>query len=332
MSLEKDITIIKRLIEAEDIFKPAGQDELAKRQADRLTQLGPLVRKKVDRVKNIIFPRLLEQLKEYGEVTDLEISEGPALGPFSSPSDGIGVTASFDFRNCGVFLVADVDEYRGVRYTVEVDGDRRHAISTRSIAWFIIKASRAGDTERGRNQLRVKSNPSARITSGPIKNAEDLARKFMEGEVSGRLGRQGGQGFIVGDVLYSYATPIAIRKDGVVYVVDKKFSVTTTKLQNALNGAKRIDVEAFKAMLKEKGITEIGYLGEVKDISYCDKTGKVWNLKSSFGDYVRSENGKFVNFKGSVAHLFEYDLDCSDQELVEVDCPHCERPINESRE
>ena len=62
-----------------------------------------------------------------------------------------------------------------------------------------------------------------------------------------------------------------------------------------------------------------------KDITYTDKNGKVWHLKYSIGDYVRSENGKLVNFKGSAAHLFDDDLEGVDGEIEEVICVHCDK-------
>jgi hypothetical protein len=37
-----------------------------------------------------------------------------------------------------------------------------------------------------------------------------------------------------GDVFYSYSTPIAVRKDGMFYLTEEKFSTATSGQQNAL--------------------------------------------------------------------------------------------------
>ena len=68
-----------------------------------------------------------------------------------------------------------------------------------------------------------------------------------------------------------------------------------------------------------------------QDITYTDKTGNTWNLHYSVGDYVRSNKGKLVNFKGSVAHLLPCDLENTDEELSEVTCLPCEKILYELR-
>lgn len=66
---------------------------------------------------------------------------------------------------------------------------------------------------------------------------------------------------VEGNVLFSYATPIAIREDdGMVHMVDQKFSVTTSKQQSWVRRAAgegnydMIPVRQFKQMLDQAGV------------------------------------------------------------------------------
>ena len=57
-----------------------------------------------------------------------------------------------------------------------------------------------------------------------------LVRSFVDGETRGTASALS----IRGNVLYSYATPIALRKDGRIYMADKRYSRTTSVHQNAI--------------------------------------------------------------------------------------------------
>lgn len=57
----------------------------------------------------------------------------------------------------------------------------------------------------------------------------DVIRAFVYGEQAHTLNLMSS-----GDKLINYSTCIAQRKDGQIYVTDTKFSVSTSKIQNAL--------------------------------------------------------------------------------------------------
>ena len=57
----------------------------------------------------------------------------------------------------------------------------------------------------------------------------DVIRAFIYGDVLHTANLRS-----TGDKLINYSTCIAQRKDGQIYVTDTKFSVTTSKVQNAL--------------------------------------------------------------------------------------------------
>ena len=74
---------------------------------------------------------------------------------------------------------------------------------------------------------------------------------FMRGATRGKASSLS----IDGDILKSYATPIALRKDGQVFVNMKKYSSTTSTQQNALvrSGGEQVDDTQFNQMLDDIG-------------------------------------------------------------------------------
>lgn len=63
-----------------------------------------------------------------------------------------------------------------------------------------------------------------------------------------------------GTALYNYATPIAFRTNmGKVYVGDKKYSPTTSTIQNQIDGEK-VDVPKFKKILNDSELYNTGRL------------------------------------------------------------------------
>jgi hypothetical protein len=78
-----------------------------------------------------------------------------------------------------------------------------------------------------------------------------------------------------GNVFYSYATPIALRKENedgttTIYMVNRKFSVTTSRHQHYVRAAagdrlRLVPVEEFKRLLTEDGnFSSFGWLSEAK--------------------------------------------------------------------
>ena len=68
---------------------------------------------------------------------------------------------------------------------------------------------------------------------------------------------------VQGNALFSYATPIAVRYNGIIYMVNQKFSRTTSKQQSYIRMAARgtvtaVPVPEFKRMLDELGV-DYGY-------------------------------------------------------------------------
>ena len=251
-------------IDEAGLFKPATDTDVEARNSEELKKIGPIVKKRIEKIKKITFPRILRELEASGKIEEVEVSD--SMGVNDVRDGTIRVTLSFLFRNTEVHVSANVavrDSYHNyTRYSIEVDTDSGYQsfqVETVSGAIrHIIRLVRKYDTDTAMPHIHAKSKEAKRNTSGAIKNAEDLGHKYMAGDVSGRITNA----CIVGDVLYSYATPIAIRQNGRVYVVDKKFSVTTNRLQSTLRGAILTPIDAFKAKLAEVGITDIGYLGE----------------------------------------------------------------------
>ena len=98
-------------------------------------------------------------------------------------------------------------------------------------------------------------------------NQDDLIHQFVEnGKTKGRASSVS----IEGDVLISYRTPIAVRKDGNIYMVDQRFSNTTSKTQYKIRWAAtkspgdliQLPVPEFKELLDEIGVNHYGWLHE----------------------------------------------------------------------
>ena len=242
------------------LFKPASNDDREERQAAERARIEPLVRKQINKLKTIIFPKILDGLRSNGKVEDVEISETFATSQYGT--DTFYVFLFLTFRESIIKIAVDaLSDYR--TYTIEIDGRQVRASKVNNVIQNIIRIARKDDTEEQMPDLRTKSKATKRVTAGSFKTVFDVGRAFINGEVAGGVTHNKNlQASIINDVLYSYATPIAIRKDGKIYEVDKKFSNTTTRLQDALRGATKISVEEFKEMLTEKGITNFGYLGE----------------------------------------------------------------------
>jgi hypothetical protein len=242
------------------LFKPASNDDREERQAAERARIEPLVRKQINKIKTIIFPKILDGLRSNGKVEDVEVSETFATSQFGT--DTFYVFLYLTFRESSIKIAVEaLSDYR--TYTIEIDGRQVRASKVSNVIQNIIRIARKYDTEDQMPDLRTQSKATKRVTTGSFKNVFDVGRAFINGEVAGGVTHNKNlQASIINDVLYSYATPIAIRKDGTVYAVDKKFSNTTTRLQDTLRGATKISVEEFKEMLTEKGITNFGYLGE----------------------------------------------------------------------
>ena len=106
------------------------------------------------------------------------------------------------------------------------------------------------------NFVEPGRNPYESITDESIidefANRGDLISDFMAGATKGKASSLKADG----DVLYSYATPIALRKDGTVYVNKQGYSKTTTIQQNALEraGAQVANDKDFAEMLSAAGV------------------------------------------------------------------------------
>ena len=253
------------------LFKPASNDDREERQAAERARIEPLVRKQINKLKTIIFPKILDGLRSNGKVEDVEMDDSLELGRLGTiGDDSIRVHLSFTFRghevDISVNAAVQSRYYRSNEYHIELAFPVYKSFSCLTVSGTIlniIKYSREEDTEERMSDLRTKSKATKRVTAGSFKTVFDVGRAFINGEVAGGVTHNKNlQASIINDVLYSYATPIAIRKDGTVYAVDKKFSNTTTRLQDTLRGATKISVEEFKEILIEKGITNFGYLGE----------------------------------------------------------------------
>ena len=253
------------------LFKPASNDDREERQAAERARIEPLVRKQINKLKTIIFPKILDGLRSNGKVEDVEMDDSLELGRLGTIGDDfIIVHLSFTFRghevDISVNAAVQSEYYRSNEYHIELAFPVYKSFSCLTVSgtiFNIIKYSREEDTEERMSDLRTKSKATKRVTAGAFKTVFDVGRAFINGEVAGGVTHNKNlQASIINDVLYSYATPIAIRKDGTVYAVDKKFSNTTTRLQDTLRGATKISVEEFKEILIEKGITNFGYLGE----------------------------------------------------------------------
>lgn len=77
---------------------------------------------------------------------------------------------------------------------------------------------------------------------------EQIARAFALGATEGENGT--GSLYIEGPVLYSYGPhwPLALRKDGFVYVNADRYSVTTSKHRSALLAALQATAQATRVL------------------------------------------------------------------------------------
>lgn len=97
------------------------------------------------------------------------------------------------------------------------------------------------------------------------RNRESLLSEFVEGKEKGKASSLSIYQNSKGTALYSYATPIAFRdkETGNIYATDKKFSMSTSKQQNALKRKTDVKVESneeFKERLRDNNVFMTGRL------------------------------------------------------------------------
>lgn len=148
-------------------------------------------------------------------------------------------------------------------------------IRLEAIKKWITENPQAGKTSEGKMQKNSMGNLIGKINEEVANEAtnDQVTSAFLQGATKGH----GNAVRIEGDIFYSYATPIAIRKGADIYVDTTSYSVTTSRHRNLLvkGGAIGMPHPKFVELAKEIGVFGQGRMQE----EYQPKTGEKCSCK-----------------------------------------------------
>ena len=262
MSLEKDITSLKKIMEADNVFKAAGPDELKKRGWHRDVDSMLKVNTIQNRDYSISGPHWIGRSENHHD-SYARKTEGAQWAVYIMQRDH-----DFDttMKNLDRRLAACVRKYfkteaEATQY-MSTDAFERD-LPTLVEAEQVFKAAGPDELAQRRVEYPETTHFHGGRVYGPGSN-----RGFISNWINGVRNTARPRNMrSEGDVLYSYRTPIAIKKEGLIYSVDRRFSVTTSKQQyyvrtQAGDRLRLVPQDEFKALAREAGANYMGWLGE----------------------------------------------------------------------
>jgi hypothetical protein len=253
----------------EGLFKPAGDADISHRVKEK--EEAERIEKEQERAKrndrkplyrNTIFPNIILELSKQYEVNDIKITEDAENRTGNDPS----LYVHFTFHDFVITVHAILESDNGKVYIkgnpLKADTNYNYSfgnnnVSPNLVINYIIRMVQKPETDAQIRELDKVAR--SRRPGGERATTSNLTKRFGAGETSGKASSCR----ISGNVFFSYATPIAVRHDGKVYVVSKKFSVTTTRTQSRLRynaKAEVVDVDKFKELLDLEGVHSLGRL------------------------------------------------------------------------
>jgi len=197
----------------------------------------------VDIYKDLLEPESKEQMKLEFEAVEMDTHFGDANRPFSDNS----VNVPFDKRGGApetsgklIIIAAGISDQR---VADDIASKNKNSYVTADL--------------EDPSKFMVMMKESFGIVD-EMANNRSVAQSFIDGKTRGT----GNSTSIDGNVFYSYATPIAIRKGDRVYMDSDHYSVTTSKHQSAIRqaGAEYVSHENFLNLANEERVMGDGQM------------------------------------------------------------------------